>query len=126
MLSLFGENGQHDFCSQDEQENNDDLLSQISTSLSSSEETGPPVSDKLSKLVNDKFQTEYTVENVKRYYRSTKYKVIAMKYLCRKLTQRLIGRNLVQTLRGRTSGRTSLLQDTVLRKGIQCRYYHCE
>ena len=44
--------------------NNDDL-SEITTSLSSSDEAGPPVSDKLSKLVNDKFQTEYTVEKRK-------------------------------------------------------------
>ena len=61
-LSLLGDDSQHDFCSEDEEVNNDDLLSQITTSLSSGDDTGPPVSDKLSKLVNDKFQTEYTVE----------------------------------------------------------------
>ena len=30
-----------------------------------SDESGPPVSDKLSKLVNDKFQTEYSVDKRK-------------------------------------------------------------
>ena len=61
-LSLLGDDSHHDFCSEDEEVNNDDLLSQITTSLSSAKDTGPLVSDKLSKLVNDKFQTEYTVE----------------------------------------------------------------
>lgn len=42
--------------------NNDELLTQITTSLSSSDETGPQVFEKLSKLVNDKFETEYSVE----------------------------------------------------------------
>ena len=60
-LSLLGDDNQHDLCSEDEEVKNDDLLSQI-TSLSSSDDTGPPMSDNLSKLVNDKFQTEYTVE----------------------------------------------------------------
>ena len=64
-LSLLGDDSHHDFCSENEEVNNDDLLSQITTSLSSVEATGPPVSDKLSKLVNDKFQTEYTVEKTK-------------------------------------------------------------
>ena len=47
MLSLLGDDSQHDFCSEDEEVNNDDLLSQITTSLSSSDDAGPPVSDKL-------------------------------------------------------------------------------
>ena len=45
--------------------NNDGLLTQITTSLSWSDESGPPVSDKLSKLVNDKFHTEYSVHKRK-------------------------------------------------------------
>jgi len=73
MISLPGNDSQHDFCSEDEEVNNDDLMSQITTSLSSSDDTGPPVSDKLSKLVNDKFQTENTVENRKEILQ--KYKV---------------------------------------------------
>ena len=64
-LSFLGDDSNHDFCSENEEVNNDDLLSQITTPLSSAEDTGPPVSDKLSKLVNDKFQTEYTVEKTK-------------------------------------------------------------
>ena len=35
--------------------NNDDLFTEIITPLTCSEEVGPPVSDKLSKVVNDKF-----------------------------------------------------------------------
>ena len=35
MLSLLGDDSHHDFCSEDEEVNNDDLLSQITTSLSS-------------------------------------------------------------------------------------------
>ena len=91
-LSLLGVDGHYDFCSEDEP-NNDDLLSQITTSLSSSDDTGPPVSDKLSKLVNDKFQTEYTVE--KREEILQKYKVPSN---CNEF-----GPNLMQTLRGQTS-----------------------
>ena len=75
-LSLLGDDGQYDFCSEDEP-NNDDLLSQITTSLSSSDDTGPPVSDKLSKLVN-KFRLSILLKNIKRYYRSTKYPVNAI------------------------------------------------
>jgi len=75
MISLLGNDSQHDFCSEDEEVNNDDLLSQITTSLSSSDGTGPLVSDKLSKLVNDKFQTEYTVENRQEILQ--KYKVLS-------------------------------------------------
>ena len=71
-LSLLGNDSQHDFCSEDEEVNNDDLLSQITTSLRSANDTGPPVSDKLSKLVNYKFQN-YTVENRKEILQ--KYKV---------------------------------------------------
>ena len=82
--------------------NNDDLLSQITTSLSSAEDTGPPVSDKLSKLVNDKFQTEYTVEKRKEILQKYKVPIIAMNCLCLKLTQRF-GPNLMLTLRGLTS-----------------------
>ena len=72
-LSLLDDDSPHDFCSEDEELNNGDLLSQITTSLSSSDDTGPRVSDKLSKLVNDKFQTEYTVEKRKEILH--KYKV---------------------------------------------------
>ena len=103
MLSLLGDDSHHDFCSEDEEVNNDDLLSQITTSLSSAEDTGPPVSDKLSKLVNDKFQTEYTVEKRKEILQ--KYKVpinCNQNCLCLKLTQRF-GPNLMLTLRGLTS-----------------------
>ena len=80
--------------------NNDDLLSQITTSLSSAGDTGPTVSDKLSKLVNDKFQTEYTVEKQKEILQ--KYQLIAMNCLCLKLTQRF-GPNLMLALRGLTA-----------------------
>ena len=68
MLSLLGDDSQHHFCSEDEEVNNDDLLSQITTSISSSDDAGP-----LSKLVNDKFQTEYAVEKRKEILQ--KYKV---------------------------------------------------
>jgi len=61
-ISLFGDDSLIDVPSDPEDElNNDELLTQITNSLSSSDETGPPVSEKLSKLVNDKFQTEYSV-----------------------------------------------------------------
>ena len=72
MLSSLSDDSHHDFCSEDEEVNNDDLT-QITTSLSSAKDTGPPVSDKLSKLVNDKFQTEHTVEKRKEILQ--KYKV---------------------------------------------------
>ena len=57
--------------------NNDELLTQITNSLSSSDETGPPV------LVNDKFQTEYSVEKRKEILQ--KYKIPSN---CTELIQR--------------------------------------
>ena len=96
MLSLLGDDSPHDFCSEDEELNNDDLLSQINTS---SDDTGLPVSDKLSNLLTTSFRLNIPLKNVKRYYRSTKYQVIAMNCLCLKLTQRF-GPNLMQTPRG--------------------------
>ena len=73
-LSLFGNGSLIDEQSEPEGElNNDELLTQITTSLSSSDETGPPVSEKLSKLVNDKFQVEYSVEKRKEILQ--KYKI---------------------------------------------------
>ena len=60
-LSLCGDYGLVNEPLEPEDElNNDGLLTQITTFLSSSNESGLPVSDKLSKLVNDKFQTEYS------------------------------------------------------------------
>jgi hypothetical protein len=46
---------------------NDDLLNLISNSLSSSDDTGPPVSEKLSKIINGKFQSDYSVEILQKY-----------------------------------------------------------
>ena len=58
-LSLFGDYSLVDEPLEPEEDlSNDELLSQITTSLSSSYESGPLVSDKLSKLVNDKFHSE--------------------------------------------------------------------
>ena len=62
VLSLFGDDSLNEVDDETEETNNDELLTQINASLSSSEETGPPVSEKLSTLVNEKFQTEYSVE----------------------------------------------------------------
>ena len=65
-LILFGDYSLVDEPLEPEDElNNDGLLTQITTSLSWSDESGPPVSDKLSKLVNDKFHTEYSVDKRK-------------------------------------------------------------
>ena len=62
-LSLFGIYSLLDEPLNPEDElSNDELLTQITTSLSSSDESGPQVSDKLSKLVNDNFHTEYSVD----------------------------------------------------------------
>ena len=65
-VSLYGDYSLVDEPLEPEDElNNDGLLTQILTFLSSSDESGPPVYDKLSKLVNDKFQTEYSVDKRK-------------------------------------------------------------
>ena len=66
VLILFGNYSLVDEPLEPEDElNNDGLLTQITTSLSSSDESGPPVSDKLSKLVNDRFHIEYSVDKRK-------------------------------------------------------------
>lgn len=112
-LSLLGDDSHHDFCSEDEEVNNDDLLSQITTSLSSAEDTGPPVSDKLSKLVNDKFQTEYTVEKRKEILQ--KYKVPIN---CNELFVPKVNSEIWTKLNAnskRSDIRTSVLQDTLVK-----------
>ena len=112
-LSLLGDDSPHDFCSDDEEVNNDDLLSQITTSLSSSDDTGPPVSDKLSKLVNDKFQTEYTVEKRKEILQ--KYKVSSN---CNELFVPKVNSEIWTKFNAnskRSDIRTSVLQDTLVK-----------
>ena len=112
-LSLFGNDSQHDFCSEDEEVNNDDLLSQISNSLSSSDDAGPPVSEKLSKLVNDKFQTEYTVDKRKEILQ--KYKVPSN---CNELFVPKVNSEIWTKLNAnskRSDIRTSVLQDTLVK-----------
>ena len=65
-LSLFGNYRLVDEPLEPEEDlSNDELLSQVTTSLSSSYESGPLVSDKLSKLVNDKFHSEYSTDKRK-------------------------------------------------------------
>ena len=60
-LSLCGDYGLVNEPLEPEDElNNDGLLTPITTFLSSSNESGLSVSDKLSKLVNAKFQTQYS------------------------------------------------------------------
>ena len=60
-LSLCGDYGLVNEPLEPEDElNNDGLLTQITTFLSSSNESGLSISDKLSKLVNAKFQTQYS------------------------------------------------------------------
>ena len=44
----------------------DSLLSAISSSLSCSQDTGPPIASGLAELVNGKFNAEYSVEKIKR------------------------------------------------------------
>lgn len=53
------------------------LLTQINLSLSSSKEAGPPASDKLPTIVNEKFQTEYTADKRKEMLK--KYKVLSVR-----------------------------------------------
>ena len=75
-LSLFGNYRLVDEPLEPEEDlSNDELLSQVTTSLSSSYESGPLVSDKLSKLVNDKFHTEYSVDKRKEILQ--KYKTLS-------------------------------------------------
>ena len=88
--------------------NNDELLSQITTSLSSAEDTAP--TDKLSKLVNDKFQAEYTVEKRKEFIQ--KYKVPIN---CNELFMPKVNSEIWTKLNAnskRSNIRTSVLQDT--------------
>ena len=76
-LSLCGDYSLIDKPLEPEDElNNDGLLTQITTFRSSSDESGPPVSDKLSKLVNYKFQTDTMLTNKKKYFKSIRHLVI--------------------------------------------------
>jgi len=111
-LSLLSGEGSLDEL-EDEEVDNDDLLSQITTSLSSSDESGPPVSEKLSKLVNDKFQTEYTVE--KRKELTQKYKIPSNchELFVPKINSEIWGK--LNTSSKRSDIRTSVLQDTLIK-----------
>ena len=114
VVSLFGdEAGQNELLLDNEEVNNDDLLSQITTSLSSSDEAGPPVSDKLSRLVNDKFETEYTVEKRKEIVQ--KYKIPSN---CNELFVPRVNTEIWTKLNAnskRSDIRMSVLQDTLVK-----------
>ena len=113
-ISLFGDDSLINVPSDPEDElNNDELLTQITISLSSSDETGPPVSEKLSKLVNDKFQTEYSVEKRKEILQ--KYKIPSN---CTELSVPKVDPEIWGNLTGnskRSDIRMSVLQDTLLK-----------
>lgn len=113
-ISLFsGEDSQNELQLEDEEVNNDDLLSEITTSLSSSDEAGPPVSDKLSKLVNDKFQTEYTVEKRKEIVQKYKVPSNCHELYVPKVNSEIWGK--LNANSKRSDIRTSVLQDTLVK-----------
>ena len=113
-LILFGDYSLVDEPLEPEDElNNDGLLTQITTSLSSSDESGFPVSDKLSKLVNDEFHNEYRVDKRKEILQ--KYKTLRN---CTKLFVPKVNPEIWGNLRAnskRSDIRMSVLQDTLIR-----------
>ena len=113
-LILFGDYSLVDEPLEPEDElNNDGLLTQITTSLSWSDESGPPVSDKLSKFVNDKFHTEYSVDKRKEILQ--KYKTLSncTELFVPKVNPEIWG-NLSANSK-RSDFRMSVLQDTLIK-----------
>ncbi|KAK3745382.1 hypothetical protein QZH41_001420 [Actinostola sp. cb2023] len=108
VLSLFGEDSESEKSSDDE-----NLLSDITMSLSSSDDTGPPVSDKLAKLINEKFDTEYTVEKSKEIIQKYKKPSNCETLYVPKVNQEIWGK--LPTYARRTDIRMSVLQDTLIK-----------
>ena len=73
-------------------------------------------------LLTTSFRLNIPLKNEKRFYRSTKYQLIAKNCLWLKLTQGF-GPNLMLTLRGLTSEQQCY---RTLSKGVECYYCHCE
>ena len=91
---------------------NDELLTQTTTFLSSSDKYDPPVSEKLSKLVNDKFQTEYSVEKRKDLLKKYKIPSNCTEFFVPKVNLEIWG-NLSANSK-RSDIRMSVLQGTLL------------
>ena len=61
-LSLFGG---PDFADEIDDLDNDNLLSNIALNLSSTEQTGPPISEHLAKIINSKLADELDITKLK-------------------------------------------------------------
>ena len=74
MLSLFGgtDVSEAEEDGENEEDITDDFLAAISQSLFSSEETGPPISEKLAKIVNKNFESEFDIDKLKTNIKSYK------------------------------------------------------
>ena len=60
----------------DGESDNASLLSEISSVLSCSEDTGPPITSGLADLINGKFNAEYSVEKRKEFSRNIRRQII--------------------------------------------------
>ena len=114
VLILFGNYSLVDEPLEPEDElNNDGLLTQITTSLSSSDESGPPVSDKLSKLVNDRFHIEYSVDKRKEILQKYKKLINCTELFVPKVNPEIWGN--LRANSKRSDIRMSVLQDTLIK-----------
>ena len=113
VLSLFGDDSLNEVDDETEETNNDELLTQINASLSSSEETGPPVSEKLSTLANEKFQTEYSVEKRKEILQKYKVPSNCEQLFVPKVNPEIWGK--LSSNSKRSDIRMSVLQDTLVK-----------
>ena len=81
VLSLFGDDidEREDIVLEDMKDGESDnasLLSEISSFLSCSEDTGPPIASGLADLINEKFNAEYSVEKRKEILQKYKKPII--------------------------------------------------
>ena len=117
-LSLFGadSDNEEDVDLEDsgnEESDNACLLSEISSSLSCSEDTGPPIADSLAELINGKFNADFSVEKKKEILQKYKKPSNCEKVLVPKINEEIWSKQ--PSNAKRSDIKMSALQDTLVK-----------
>ncbi|CAB4002708.1 Hypothetical predicted protein [Paramuricea clavata] len=96
----------------DEREEDEDLLAVINESLNPSDETGAPVSERLAKLVNEKFTLEFDLQKRKSIMENYRTPKNCAQFLSPRVNPEIWGR--LQSSVKRTDIKSSVLQDILL------------
>ena len=96
-----------------EESDNASLLSEISSSLSCSEDTGPPIADNLAELINGKFNADFSVEKKKEILQKYKKPSNCEKVLVPKINEEIWSK--LPSNAKRSDIKMSALQDTLVK-----------